>query len=75
MDTKMIRIWQFDDAPERYRNLSGHGGDEDWVIVIHKSLKDDVAVRWLIIDQINDWYGPPQETEVGDEIVVITAHA
>lgn len=29
-----ILVWEFDDAPERFRRLSEHGGDEDWVALI-----------------------------------------
>lgn len=26
-----ILVWPYDEAPEQLRNLSPHGGDEDWV--------------------------------------------
>ncbi len=29
-----ILVWRFENAPEEYRKLSQHGGDEDWVAVI-----------------------------------------
>lgn len=29
-----IRVWRFDDAPEELRDLSHHGGDEDWLALI-----------------------------------------
>jgi hypothetical protein len=28
----MIRIWYFDDAPDDFKKLSNHGGDEDYVM-------------------------------------------
>lgn len=31
---RMIRIWEFYDAPKRYQDLSQNGGDEDWVAVL-----------------------------------------
>lgn len=30
-DTDIV-VWAWDDAPEEYRELSLHGGDEDWVV-------------------------------------------
>lgn len=27
-----INIWRWQDAPQEYMELSGHGGDEDWVV-------------------------------------------
>lgn len=32
MCDKCIRLWCWHDAPEDYRKLSGHGGDEDWLL-------------------------------------------
>lgn len=29
-----ITIWRFEDAPNRIRRLSPHGGDEDWVALV-----------------------------------------
>jgi hypothetical protein len=31
--TDPILVWRFDDAPEEFRALSTHGGDEDWIAV------------------------------------------
>ena len=30
--------WTWEDAPQEYKKLSGHGGDEDWVVTLPKSL-------------------------------------
>ncbi len=27
-----LEVWRFYDAPEEYQKLSGHGGDEDWIV-------------------------------------------
>lgn len=27
-----IAIWQFHEAPEEYRRLTNHGGDEEWLL-------------------------------------------
>lgn len=29
-----IKVWPFYDAPEEYRKLSPHGGDEDWLAFV-----------------------------------------
>ena len=38
-DSKMIRVWYFDDAPKQYRDLSTNGGDEDWLALVPKDYK------------------------------------
>jgi len=43
MDTKFmnaILLWKFDDAPEEYKLLSTHGGDENYVAFIPDSFID-----------------------------------
>ena len=35
-----ILFWPWQYAPENYKKMSRHGGDEDWVALIPKSLKD-----------------------------------
>ena len=29
-----IHVWPFHDAPQAYRDMSPHGGDEDWIALI-----------------------------------------
>jgi hypothetical protein len=41
-----IRVWRFEDAPEEYRALSEHGGDEDWVALVPAGLADEY-LGWL----------------------------
>ena len=36
-----ILAWAFYDAPKAYRDLSPHGGDEDWVAFIPDSFRGD----------------------------------
>ena len=35
----MIRMWRFEDAPDEFCEMSGHGGDEDWVVHIPKAYR------------------------------------
>ena len=41
-----IQVWSFYDAPEAYRELSPHGGDEDWLALIPAHLADRY-IGWL----------------------------
>jgi hypothetical protein len=41
-----IRVWRFQDAPEELRNLSTHGGDEDWLALVPPILNDK-WIPWL----------------------------
>ena len=38
MSDRTIRVWRWDDAPQEYRELSPHCGDEDWVALIPAAL-------------------------------------
>lgn len=42
----MIRVWRFEDAPAKYRRLSEHGGDEDWLAFIPQALAHDY-IGWM----------------------------
>lgn len=33
-----ITLWPFCEAPLQYRQLSSHGGDEDWIMVVPDNL-------------------------------------
>ena len=44
----VILVFHFEDAPEALRQLSGHGGDEDWIAVVPPELVDvDPYIPWL----------------------------
>lgn len=69
-----VKIWPFEYAPEKYKKLSYHGGDEDWVIEYPKdpsffqlSYFENIADRLTVCDY--------QEIEVDGVTVIITSHA
>ena len=39
-----IEIWKFANAPEYYRKLSKHGGDEDWIALVPEGLMGELLV-------------------------------
>ena len=43
---KPIEVWKFKDAPEELRNLSDHGGDEDWLAVIPPQM-NNTYISWM----------------------------
>jgi hypothetical protein len=38
-----IRVWEWEDAPQELKELSTHGGDEDWVALIPPKFNG----RWI----------------------------
>ena len=63
-------VYPFSEAPQKFRELSTNGGDEDWIIVCgraHADVAENIANRLAVCDY--DKY----ETE--NEIVFITCHA
>ena len=45
-DSRMIRVWRFHDAPQEWRDLSEHGGDEDWLAHVPRILVHDY-MPWM----------------------------
>lgn len=41
-----IKVWKWQDAPEEFKALSNHGGDEDWVAFVPDSMKDEY-IGWM----------------------------
>lgn len=41
-----IHVWRWKDAPEGFKKLSRHGGDEDWVALVPKELSNDF-ISWM----------------------------
>ena len=41
-----INVWKFKDAPEELRNLSDHGGDEDWLAIIPPQMTNKY-ISWM----------------------------
>ncbi len=70
-----ISVWKFYDAPEKYRKLSGHGGDEDWLAFIPSSTGYDY-VGWCDPDMLGQ-FGccDIEEHKVKGGVVRIGAHA
>lgn len=47
-----IKIWQFDKAPLKYRELSCHGGDEDFVVVMTVEEYESNPYADLIVQKL-----------------------
>jgi len=67
-------LWCWKDAPEEYKKLSGHGGDEDWVIFIPKDMAG--WSPFLIMGDYLTGFGwlDSHELDSGDW-VIICAHS
>jgi hypothetical protein len=68
-----IKVWRWEDAPENYKALSTHGGDEDWVAFVPDILK----YNWIGWMESGTAFGccDVYEYEVENGIVRIGAHA
>jgi hypothetical protein len=65
-------IWPWSYAPDEYKALSGHGGDEDFVVFIPEGMYD---AFWVFGDYMKHfgWGDGPHKVDGG--IVIIYAHA
>lgn len=66
-----IQLWDWDHAPEQYRKLSTHGGDEDGVIFV----PDGVEEPWWLESLHAREFGDAQREKVDGGAVIIWAHA
>jgi len=70
-----IRVWRFQDAPEELKELSNHGGDEDWLALIPPKLKD-AYIPWIESGSFGGYHVSRQcHPELPEYVVVIGAHA
>lgn len=45
--TQPTLVWRFEDAPQEFRDLSPHGGDEDWLAVCpDQKTAEDITNTW-----------------------------
>ena len=72
----MVILWHFSDAPEKYKNLSCHGGDEDYVILVPKQM-DSEDGAWYIVERLTvcDFQSFDVEEDGEQFVVYITAYA
>jgi len=71
--SKTIMVWRFYDAPKEFQDLSGHGGDEDWLAFVPNASGDE-WIGWL---ESGSSFGVSEVTRhpVHGGIVYIGAHA
>lgn len=83
-EMRPILCWKWDHAPDKYKNLSTHGGDEDWVFLIppnHLAPKAPPKDKQKLYDRLplflQSIYNSLMEchTELPDgSVVIIYAH-
>lgn len=67
-----ILVWSFHAAPEKYRNLSPHGGDEDWIALLPPGM---MIPAWMDEGTAFGCFSV-SETQLDDgHTIVIGAHA
>jgi hypothetical protein len=70
-----IKIWAFQDGPEHLRNMSEHGGDEDWIALVPSNYREVEYTKLNLLDRFVRWGVDAVEvhtTPEGD--VYISAH-
>ena len=67
------QLWMFHDAPRELRDLSSHGGDEDWVLLVPKSM--DASCYMDSIAAAIGVCGTSRDVLPNGDVVYIGAHA
>ena len=72
-EDKCIKVWRYEDAPQKYKNLSEHGGDEDWVAFVPNSID----IEWILWMDDGTNFAPCDYSDhkVEGGIIRIGAHA
>lgn len=77
-DFHAVLAWNFQSAPECFRDLSDHGGDEDFVVVIPPGITN-TYLHDRLHDNLNGMCESPSThvvgTTFGEFLVLIYAHA
>ena len=58
MEKQTVFLWLWEQAPEKYRQLSTNGGDEDYVILCTEERPDDKYLSvtpWDQAARLADW--------------------
>lgn len=68
----VIEIWAFEDAAKELQDLSPHGGDEDYIVILRN---DDCSIAYQL--EGGSFLGDDHWTkhEYGGEVIWIGAHA
>jgi len=69
-----IQVWRWQDAPESYRKLSPHGGDEDWVAYVPEALRHE-EIAWMQRGSLFGCCDVSEHDLPGSGLVRIGAHA
>jgi hypothetical protein len=74
-ESRAIKVWRFEDAPEELRNLSTNGGDEDWLALIPRGFDFTYGLpMWMQVSAFDT--SDPQVYDLPDgSKVVIGSHA
>lgn len=72
-----IQIWPYHLAPEEYKKLSHHGGDEDWVALIPTEIKEEITKYGLPfwLEKIDTTHEPQEINMPNGDLVLIGAHS
>jgi RimJ/RimL family protein N-acetyltransferase len=52
--SRPIQMWRFYDAPKDLQQLSGHGGDEDWIAHVPKEYEDEFFVEFAFTHNLGN---------------------
>lgn len=76
LESAPLQIWYWRQAPEELKQLSEHGGDEDWVAVMRKSwIESEHGQIPYFLETKPFAVCDYSQHEYGDYIVIISAHA
>lgn len=70
--TQAILLWSYFQAPEQYRELSGNGGDEDWVAFVPEGVDPPY---WMADVGFSSGICEVEEHQVDGGTVYIGSHA
>ncbi len=74
MNKAPILVWRWAHAPEKYKKLYNHAGDEEWLAYIRKDYIYEEWVEYAMSDERNGPFGgchiSVHKLDNGDEIRV-----
>jgi hypothetical protein len=67
-----ITVWRFEDAPADFRDMSQHGGDEDWLAYVPEGIEQP---SWMYSGTPFGCFDVSEHKCIGGGTVYIGAHS
>lgn len=74
MNDNMIKMWRFEDAPEKLQRLSRSKGNEEFVFLVPEHMAQEFSEDPMLECILQPSYVKPDRIGIGAYVCFITSH-